>query len=90
MEAGESQRRFLQGSGVGGRDICQEGLMMGYIEGGESGTCSAFWETLWGVVVSADAARGSTAEAERSLDLVGLASAGSKSEFPDFSGRPGK
>lgn len=59
-------------------------------EGRESGTCSAFWEILWGVVVSADAVRGSRAEAERSLALVGSAWAGSKSEFPDFSGRPGK
>lgn len=90
MESGESQRRFLQRSGGGGRDICQEGLLMECTEGGESGTCSGFWDTLWGVVVSADAVRGSRAEAETSLDLVGLAWAGSNSEFPDFSGRPGK
>lgn len=73
MEAGESQRRFLQGSGGGGRDICQEGLMMGCTEGGESGTGSAFWETLWGVVVSADAVRGSRVEGvEPGLGWLGL------------------
>lgn len=54
MEAGESQRRFLQGCGEGAGDICQDGVWMRCTEGGASGTRSAFWKTFWGAVVSVD------------------------------------
>lgn len=57
--------------------------MMRCTEGGDSGTCNAFWETLWGGVVSVD-------DCEKELDLVIWGWAGSKSASLDFSGRPGE